>query len=290
MPRSPFCWPTAARDCRPPIFLPPEVIAGAARGFRVEHLVAQPIFALPARFLLRKYRRCAAFGNRIDPFWRGHPPRAGPFFLKKCGFPKSRNLAQRPSCCIFSTSIWSTGAGGFRPPVLTKKWRTAGRYSADFYHTEIKNFPKNSLAERRFDRIEFEGIPLTGTIDRIDSLEKGAKIHLVDYKVSRPTTENLRRLAPPSDENPNGGEYWRQLVFYKILVENARNIPGFAAKIQDGAVESGAVIWLETGQKSGFSHKNIHFSMGNTGLVKTLVRDVWTKNPAPRIFGRLRKT
>jgi DNA helicase-2/ATP-dependent DNA helicase PcrA len=28
------------------------------------------------------------------------------------------------------------------------------------------------------------------------------------------------RLRGPSDKDPNGGDYWRQAVFYKLLVDN----------------------------------------------------------------------
>ena len=29
------------------------------------------------------------------------------------------------------------------------------------------------------------------------------------------------KLLPPSEKEPNGGDYWRQAVFYKILVDRA---------------------------------------------------------------------
>ena len=35
---------------------------------------------------------------------------------------------------------------------------------------------------------------------------------------------------PPSDKDPNGGDYWRQAVFYKILVDNHDEVVVFSNK------------------------------------------------------------
>ncbi len=65
------------------------------------------------------------------------------------------------------------------------------------------------------------GVPAIGELDKIEELEPG-KVRITDYKTgnadSRHTTE---RLAAPSDKNNLlGGDYWRQVVFYTLLLEN----------------------------------------------------------------------
>lgn len=57
----------------------------------------------------------------------------------------------------------------------------------------------------------FNDIPLKGKIDRIDLLAPGsADVVVIDYKTGRPKTENEIRTD---------GDYFRQLVFYALLLE-----------------------------------------------------------------------
>ena len=44
---------------------------------------------------------------------------------------------------------------------------------------------------------------------------------MVDYKTGDVTSNYTKeKLNEPNDKDPNGGDYWRQAVFYKILVDN----------------------------------------------------------------------
>ena len=64
-----------------------------------------------------------------------------------------------------------------------------------------------------FKNVEVEGVPITGVIDRIDFLDNQT-VHIVDYKTG---SHKKDKLNPPTAKNPHGGNYWRQLIFYKIL-------------------------------------------------------------------------
>lgn len=64
----------------------------------------------------------------------------------------------------------------------------------------------------------FEQIEINGKLDKIELEDK--LLRVVDYKTGNP--KNAReKLLPPSDENPLGGDYWRQAVFYHLLLENS---------------------------------------------------------------------
>jgi DNA helicase II / ATP-dependent DNA helicase PcrA len=42
----------------------------------------------------------------------------------------------------------------------------------------------------------------------------------VDYKTGDPDKSSAKNLAGPNEKEPLGGDYWRQMVFYKLLIEN----------------------------------------------------------------------
>jgi len=54
----------------------------------------------------------------------------------------------------------------------------------------------------------------------IDKLEFfGRDVNVVDYKTG--SYENAKKkMDGPTEKDPNGGDYWRQAVFYKILIDN----------------------------------------------------------------------
>lgn len=64
-------------------------------------------------------------------------------------------------------------------------------------------------------------VPATGNLDRIDFLDAGI-VRVVDYKTGNPNNQKTKeKLERPSEKNNFlGGDYWRQMVFYKLLLEN----------------------------------------------------------------------
>jgi DNA helicase-2/ATP-dependent DNA helicase PcrA len=64
-----------------------------------------------------------------------------------------------------------------------------------------------------------EGIPIKGKLDKLEF--DGKSVNVVDYKSGDPD-KAFPKIKGPSDKEPNGGDYWRQAVFYKILVDNYR--------------------------------------------------------------------
>ncbi|MDF2190699.1 PD-(D/E)XK nuclease family protein [Paraflavitalea sp. CAU 1676] len=71
--------------------------------------------------------------------------------------------------------------------------------------------------ERNFRNVVVRGVPIKGKIDKLEF--DGRSVNLVDYKTGDPDKADYR-LSPPRAASPLGGDYWRQAVFYKILVDN----------------------------------------------------------------------
>ncbi len=88
----------------------------------------------------------------------------------------------------------------------------------------------NSLYEYNFRNSYYKKVPITGKIDRIDQLALGFRI--IDYKTGKANTPMAKsKLMVPTDKNPYGGEYWRQMVFYNILADSESK---FTGRILDG--------------------------------------------------------
>lgn len=70
-----------------------------------------------------------------------------------------------------------------------------------------------------------DNIRIKGNIDRLDMVDNSI-ISIVDYKTGNPLSPFTKeKLQPPSEKNNFlGGDYWRQMVFYNILVENNLNL------------------------------------------------------------------
>lgn len=86
----------------------------------------------------------------------------------------------------------------------------------NYYNTYIDSWNKVVSIERNI-RTMVNGVPVKGKIDKLEF--DGNKVNLVDYK-SGSYEKAVSKLAPPGEHNPNGGDYWRQAVFYKILLDN----------------------------------------------------------------------
>ncbi len=86
----------------------------------------------------------------------------------------------------------------------------------DFY---INKWNKIVIVERSIRNVEVNGVPLNGKLDKLEF--DGKKVNVVDYKTGK--YENAKKkLRSPDKTTPLGGDYWRQAVFYKILLDNLK--------------------------------------------------------------------
>lgn len=110
----------------------------------------------------------------------------------------------------------------------------------DYYQAHKDEFPKDSLNELNFkhNQIVVADVPLGGKIDRVDILDKttGA-LRVVDYKTGNPDN------AGPKLSVNLLGDYYLQLVFYKLLLDNAHIVKGY--------VNTGRIEFLMPSKKKG---------------------------------------
>lgn len=135
---------------------------------------------------------------------------------------------------------------------------------------QVPYWRKRAIVERRVDRVELDGVPLSGVLDKIEWLDNGT-LRIVDYKTGTPEP---KKTAAPDEKQPQGGDYWRQLAFYKILLENARIYPEPVGKT--------AVSWLEPDKRGAFPITEVTFSAEDIHFVENLIRDTWANISAAR--------
>ncbi|OOQ61404.1 ATP-dependent helicase [Mucilaginibacter pedocola] len=87
-----------------------------------------------------------------------------------------------------------------------------------YYEQNAPNWNKIARTEHSIKNIEVGGVPIKGNLDKIEF--NGKDVTVVDYKTGR-VRNAKEKFVRPTDDTP-GGDYWRQAVFYKILVDNDR--------------------------------------------------------------------
>jgi DNA helicase-2/ATP-dependent DNA helicase PcrA len=110
---------------------------------------------------------------------------------------------------------------------------------------------------------------LKGFADKIQYW--GNDIVITDYKTGSLEKSNRRYDFAPAGlpKKPEGGNYWRQAVFYKILQDNQKSRPKNLLNIE--------FFYIEPNDEGDFDHKAIAISPEQEMMVKQQVRETWQK-------------
>jgi len=87
----------------------------------------------------------------------------------------------------------------------------------DYYYAHVQHWNKIVRIEHNIRNVALHDIPLNGKLDKLEFL--GKQVNVVDYKTGK-FSNAKKKMLPPDQDEPNGGDYWRQAVFYKILMDN----------------------------------------------------------------------
>ncbi len=90
-----------------------------------------------------------------------------------------------------------------------------------YYEQNILTWNKVAVTERAIKNIELQGVPIKGNLDKIEF--DGKNVTIIDYKTGKPKNSlegSKNKFIRPTNDQPNGGDYWRQAVFYKLLIDN----------------------------------------------------------------------
>ncbi len=136
----------------------------------------------------------------------------------------------------------------------------------NYYDKYVNSWNKVVAIERNIRGVVVNGVPLKGKLDKLEF--NGKEINVVDYK-SGDIDKALPKMKPPSDKDPNGGDYWRQAVFYKLLIDNYEQ--------KDWKVISTEFDFVEPDKKKVYRKEKIVINPADIETVKQQLTEVWHK-------------
>lgn len=129
----------------------------------------------------------------------------------------------------------------------------------------IKGIKLGDISNTKVDLSEVSDIELNGKIDKIEC-EEGV-IRLIDYKTGK-AKNAVDKLVPPGEKEPLGGDYWRQAVFYYVLLTNA------GIDISDKEILVKYVFVEDSTNEDGFSETNdIRITQKEVDIVLSQIKD-----------------
>ena len=114
---------------------------------------------------------------------------------------------------------------------------------------------------------------MNGSLDKVELLRDGG-VNVVDYKTGRPKS----RAEIEGKTKGSDGNYKRQLVFYRLLLDGARN-PARTTKSSGWRMKTGTIDFIKPDARGRFHRQVFDISDAEVADLKNLVADV-----AHRIF------
>jgi len=137
---------------------------------------------------------------------------------------------------------------------------------ANYYDKYLQQWNRIVAVERNIRNVVVRGVPLKGKLDKLEF--QGKEVTVVDYKTGD-VDRAREKLAPPGERNPDGGDYWRQAVFYKILVD------GYEQK--DWKVVATEFDFVEPDRKKEYRKVKITITPEDITTVTQQIVSVWEK-------------
>jgi DNA helicase II / ATP-dependent DNA helicase PcrA len=137
---------------------------------------------------------------------------------------------------------------------------------SNYYDKYIGNWNKIVSIEQTIRGVTVDGIPIKGKLDKLEF--DGKQVNVVDYKTGDPDKAK-DKLKEPNDKEPNGGDYWRQAVFYKILVDHYEQ--------KEWKAVSAEFDFIEPDKNKTYRKEKILITEASIQTVTEQIKTVWQK-------------
>ncbi|HYJ37797.1 MAG TPA: ATP-dependent DNA helicase [Chitinophagaceae bacterium] len=153
----------------------------------------------------------------------------------------------------------------FTPEQFNRRMEYGQEVLSNYYSEYINKWNKVVAIERNIRNVVVKEVPLKGKLDKLEF--DGKRVNIVDYKTGDPEKARIK-LQPPNEKDPNGGDYWRQAVFYKLLVDHTER--GWDAV-------STEFDFIEPDKKKKYRKEKVVISPQDIETVSQQISFVWQK-------------
>ncbi len=144
---------------------------------------------------------------------------------------------------------------------------------SNYYDKYVNEWNTIVTVEINIRGVQLNGIPLKGKLDKLEF--NGKEVNVVDYKTGD-IDKALPKLKSPDHNNPHGGDYWRQAVFYKILIDNYEH--------KDWKVASVEFDFIEPDKNKEYRKIKLLINPPDIETVKQQIIQVWDKIQARNFY------
>lgn len=247
---------------------------------RMDPLFIDPLlkdFAMSAT-ILNNYLRCplAFFYQQIIKAPMGRKESlafgsAAHFALEKL-FQKMQMADAFPAKEVFLQDFdayMGSNRASFTTEAFERRMEYGHRTLSSYYDRYIHEWNPIVSVERNIRNISINGVPVKGKIDKLEF--DGSRVNIVDYKTGdyEKTKRDWKKFAPPEENLPKGGDYWRQGVFYKILLDNYKQ--------KNWQVVSTEFDFIEPGRNGEYFKEKINITPADITTVTRQIMESWER-------------
>ncbi len=218
----------------------------------------------PVRFYYENVLRVPGFSSEAAAYGTALHDSMWKFFEKMMEDPKNEFGKVDDLIKLFKTEMFKA-KGSFSESGYKFKLDRGVKNIAALYEQQVNSWPKNVKLEMKIDSVDYDGVVMRGFLDRVDIISPHV-VEIVDYKTG--SVRNMKaKVGGPTKAYPEGKQYWRQLIFYKILLENSRDsqYKALSAKIAS----------LEPNDDNHFDEYIVNISPEDVELVGGLIKETW---------------
>lgn len=155
---------------------------------------------------------------------------------------------------------------GFTKEQFNRRLEYGREILANYYDYRINSFNKIVSVEKMITGVVVNGVPIKGKLDKLEF--DGKSVNVVDYKTGN-FKNAQKKLVGPKLDNPSGNDYWRQAVFYKLLVDNYSQ--------KDWIAISSEFDFIEPDDNNMYQKETITITQEATDALTQIITDVWNK-------------
>lgn len=131
--------------------------------------------------------------------------------------------------------------------------------------------PRKYELEYNIPMTEYQGVPISGKLDRINIYDD--HISVTDYKTGKYDAAKLK--GPAGGDDDLGGDYWRQIIFYRLLLDGDKR--------HDWVMNKGVMDFVEKDDKDKFRKAEFSIEPFETEIVGKQLTETY-KNIKKHIF------